>query len=247
MSNAYDYLSIVYDNLIDDVDYPLWQNRISALLEEYQINPLNALEIGAGTGNMTAFLIDKQIKVTALEPSLPMLSILQEKLSHKMGRLDCYNGSIFDFKSKKRYQMAFAFLDVLNYIQPAELALFFERVYEHLQVGAYFLFDYSTEYKLREVIGDSVFAEEHDDFAFIWENNYDSNDKVLAFNFTLFTEVEDNLYSKQSEQHRQYVQTKANLEEAFKAYFDCVAYLGEDMTAIAENDQRRHLLLKVRK
>ncbi len=244
MNRAYDYLSIVYDSLTDDINYEIWQEKIKDILTARQINALNVLEIGAGSGNMTEFLLQQQMRVTALEPSASMLALLQQKLVLQMGKLKFYQGDVFSFDTKNRYDMAFAFLDVINYIKPADLKAFFAKVRKLLNEDSYFLFDYSTAYKLREIIGNNVFAEEHEDFAFIWENYYDASSASLAFDFTLFTEVEDGYYIKQKEQHLQFAHSKDAILLAAKPHFDCVEMWGDDFGLLYADNHRKHILLK---
>ena len=43
--------------------------------------------------------------------------------------------------------------------------------------GGVFIFDMNTEYKYREIMGDSTIAEDRDDSSFIWDNQYDEEEQ----------------------------------------------------------------------
>ena len=69
--------------------------------------------------------------------------------------------------------------DSVNYIlEEKELLEVFSRVNNYLYPGGIFIFDFNTDYKYREVIGDTTIAENRDDCSFIWENFYDSEEEL---------------------------------------------------------------------
>ena len=49
-----------------------------------------------------------------------------------------------------------------------------------------FLFDFNTDYKYREVIGDTTIAENREDCSFIWENYYDEESCLNEYDVTIF-------------------------------------------------------------
>lgn len=242
--NAYEFMSIVYDSLTEDIDYNTWYQQVKYLFNSQTKKPIKLLELGAGTGNMTTYLVKDAYSVTVLEPSLSMLSVLQEKCIDYMSRLQFYNGSLDTFNTTQTYDAVVGFLDILNYIQPAELNEFFNRLSELLTADGLVLLDYSTIYKLEHVIGDTSFAETHDEFAFIWENYYDPNEKNLDFEFTLFTEEEDGRYSRSHEFHTQYAHDIDALKAAFSGKFELIAHFGDDLKSLLKGDNRRHIFLK---
>ncbi len=65
------------------------------------------LEVGAGTGQLTAALLDAGLVVTAIEPGATMRAMLTRKLG-ATGRLTVSGGSFEEFTTGSRYRAVFA-------------------------------------------------------------------------------------------------------------------------------------------
>ena len=72
-----------------------------------------------------------------------------------------------------------------------------------------FIFDFNTEYKYREVLGDCTIAESRDACSFIWENYYYEEEKINEYELTLFVKDEvlsgdgQDIYQRYQETHLQ--------------------------------------------
>lgn len=241
----YEMMSTVYDELINDVDYQAWINYIQEVLSRQRARPYKVLEIGAGTGNMTRHLLALSMHITIVEPSGAMLSVLQSKYIDDMKSLAFFNAELSVLETQQQYDAAFAFLDVLNYIEPHQLRTYFKKLHQLLKPNALCFLDWSTPYKLAHIIGDATFAENHEDFAYIWENTYDQQSGQLHFEFTVFSENADGSYQKNVEYHTQYAHDEAHIKLAYKGLFDDVESCGDAFGLVKPDDQRRHLVLKV--
>ena len=102
--------------------------------------------------------------------------------------------------------------DSMNYITTEEdLLTVFKLVNNYLDENGVFIFDLNTEYKYKELLGDSTIAENREDVSFIWENLYDEEKHLNEYSLTLFakadTEGEEegsaSLYEKYEEVHLQ--------------------------------------------
>ncbi|MGN1084508.1 MAG: class I SAM-dependent DNA methyltransferase [Lachnospiraceae bacterium] len=102
--------------------------------------------------------------------------------------------------------------DSMNYITTEEdLLMVFKLVNNYLDRDGVFIFDLNTEYKYKELLGDSTIAENREDVSFIWENLYDEEKHLNEYSLTLFakadTEGEEDgsapLYEKYEEVHLQ--------------------------------------------
>ncbi len=102
--------------------------------------------------------------------------------------------------------------DSMNYMTSDEdLLSVFRLVNNYLDKDGVFIFDMNTEYKYRELMGDTTIAENREDVSFIWENLYDEEKRLNEYCLTLFakaeTEDEDEdgpaLYEKYEEVHLQ--------------------------------------------
>ena len=96
-----------------------------------------------------------------------------------------------------------------------------KRVAAALKKGGIFLFDVSSEYKLRRVIGDNVFCEDCEDVAYMWFNHL-FEDRV-EMDVTVFAKQKDGRFERSDERHVQYIHTEASLVGAAeKAGFSCL-------------------------
>ena len=75
----YSVLSQIYDQLMVNVDYEMWASYIEYLILEQGERPLNILELGCGSGNVTEKLLEKGYEVVGIDYSEEMLEIAEEK------------------------------------------------------------------------------------------------------------------------------------------------------------------------
>ena len=81
--------------------------------------------------------------------------------------------------------------DSMNYMTTDEdLLQVFRLVNNYLDKDGVFIFDMNTEYKYRELMGDTTIAENREDVSFIWENLYDAEKRLNEYCLTLFAKVE---------------------------------------------------------
>ena len=81
--------------------------------------------------------------------------------------------------------------DSMNYMTTDEdLLQVFRLVNNYLDKDGVFIFDMNTEYKYKELMGDTTIAENREDVSFIWENLYDAEKRLNEYCLTLFAKVE---------------------------------------------------------
>ncbi|MCX7884769.1 MAG: class I SAM-dependent methyltransferase [Caloramator sp.] len=195
-------LSSIYDKMID-VDYNKWILFIERYFENKNmgLKGKNVLELGCGTGNMTLKLKEKGANVTALDLSSNMLSIAQEKLRLKRYKTDFINQDMRNFNINKKYDYVFSFCDGYNYIiEENDIIESFKNVYNHLNICGYFIFDISTPYKLKNIIGNNTFTLNEDNLCYIWDNYLE--DDIIEMYITFFVK-EGTLYKRFEENHVQ--------------------------------------------
>ena len=109
--------------------------------------------------------------------------------------------------------------DCMNYVTEYEdLTEVFRLVNNYLDPKGIFIFDMNTEYKYSEVMGDTTIAEDREDSSFIWENQYEAEEKINIYDLSIFVREEEDLYRKYHETHYQRAysleEVKAAIEEA---------------------------------
>lgn len=129
------------DITFNEVFKPLLISRIQAL------EPINVLEIGAGTGHISKELFKLGFTVTAIEPSLGMYEVAKDVLcSTDVSLVNCTS---FELAKNKIYDLSLSHL-VAHVVD--DLSGFFESVGRHLTKNGHFIFSiphpcFYNEYK----------------------------------------------------------------------------------------------------
>ena len=107
--------------------------------------------------------------------------------------------------------------------------------YEDTDAGGIVYFDFSTEYRLKNILGNNVFAEDYDDLTFLWFNEFKG--ETIKMDMTIF-EKKGGLYERFDEQHTQYVHTLDFMRRSlYSAGFSKVIaenFFGGDVTDTTE-------------
>ncbi len=201
---SYESFAQVYDTFMDNIPYEEWEEYLSGLLYERGIREGLVLELGCGTGTMTELLACRGYDMIGVDNSPEMLEIAAEK-REKSGHDILY--LLQDMRCFELYGTVRAIVcvcDSLNYILDEEdLLQVFRLADNYLDPGGYFIFDMNTEYKYREILGETTIAENREEGSFIWENYYDEEEKLNEYELTLFLPERNGLYRKYEEEHTQ--------------------------------------------
>ena len=209
--SAYDSFAGVYDALMDDVPYKEWGEFIHNYLAGHGIPGGLMLELGCGNGRMMEIMDSCGYDMIGVDSSPAMLQIAGEKAGESRDR---YLYLLQDMRSFELYGTvgcAISICDTINYItNDDDLLKVFALVNNYLDPGGLFLFDFNTEHKYRDCIGDRVIAEDRDDISFIWYNEYDEQEHLNYIDLSVFVREDDGRYSKFTEEH---IQRGYSLEE----------------------------------
>lgn len=216
-AEMYSDFAFVYDELMDETPYRSWCDFLVGAIGKYGVstpvrNAADALEsernlvvdLGCGTGTLTELLYERGYDVIGVDNSPSMLNVAMEKkarhgsdilyLLQDMRELDLYStvGTVVSV------------CDSINYIlEESELLQVFSRVKNFLYPGGIFVFDFNTDYKYRQVIGDATIAENREDCSFIWENYYDEESGINEYDVTVFVQQKGELFRRFEETHLQ--------------------------------------------
>jgi hypothetical protein len=94
--------------------------------------------------------------------------------------------------------------DCINYLlEEVDVIETFRRVNNYLFPKGLFLFDFNTVHKYKDVIGDTVIAENRENCSFIWENYYHADKEINEYELTIFVkdteEDEENICESSEE------------------------------------------------
>ena len=246
---AYTSFAAVYDTFMDNVPYEEWADYLWKLLREYGIADGLVLELGCGTGSMTELLASKGYDMIGVDNSEDMLELAMEK------RIESGHDILYLLQNMQEFELygtvraVVSVCDSVNYVtDEEELTEVFRLVNNYLDPQGVFIFDFNTEYKYQEILGEQVIAEEREECSFIWDNYYDEEQKINEYELTLFVQSQEDpeLYRKYQEVHYQRAYTlerirnlidKAGLRyvTAYDAYTkDAPLYTSERICVVAQ-------------
>lgn len=204
--DAYTSFAEVYDTFMDNVPYEEWAAYLYGILKEYGIRDGLVLELGCGTGSMTELLAEKGYDMIGVDNSEDMLELALEKRVKSGHDILYLLQDMQGFELYGTVRAVVSVCDSINYVtDEEELEEVFRLVNNYLDPQGIFIFDFNTEYKYREILGDQVIAEERDRCSFIWDNYYAEDEKINEYELTLFVQSQDDpeIYRKYQEVHYQ--------------------------------------------
>ena len=172
--NSYTDFAYIYDSLMHkDIDYEKWADYIENLFIMYDINPDLVCDLACGTGNITIPLAKRGYGMTDLD------------LFGTMGAFLCM-------------------IDGINYVLPPKslLTLFTKIKTCFIDPDGLFIFDISTEYKLKNVIGSNTFVHSDKNIFYTWQNRFIEKRKLSDMFLTFFVK-QGKKYSRFEERHLQ--------------------------------------------
>lgn len=231
---AYTSFAEVYDIFMDNVPYEEWAEYLQQRLREYGIGDGILLDLGCGTGSLTEQLAGRGYDMIGVDASPEMLELAMEKKETSEYDILYLLQDMREFELYGTVRAVVSACDCLNYILEAdELEQVFRLVNNYLDPAGIFVFDFNTEYKYRELLGDQTIAEDREECSFIWDNYYDEESRINEYELTLFIREDDGRYSKYQETHFQKAYTleqiKALLKRAGMEYVTAYdAYTAEE-------------------
>lgn len=209
----YSSFAQLYDLFMDDVDYEAWTEYIASFL----VCGSRVLECGCGTGEMTVRLKRLGFDMIGCDVSVQMLALASEK-ARKLGlSIPFLHMDMRRLSFPKPIDAIIAPCDGVNYLTGIDdVDSFFRSAYASLKHNGLLIFDVSSRYKLENVLGTNTFTDLRDNAAYIWQNNYDRENKLIEMKLDFFRKVmscENSvpLYERFSEVHIQRAHSEKEL------------------------------------
>ena len=207
---AYTSFAAVYDTFMDNVPYAEWGEYLYGLLNEYGIASGMILDLGCGTGAMTEYLAGRGYDMIGVDNSEEMLEIALEKKLKSGHDILYLCQDMREFELYGTVRAIVSICDSVNYItEPEELRQVFHWVNNYLDLDGVFIFDFNTEYKYREILGERTIAESREECSFIWDNYYYEEEKINEYELSIFVREEElsksgqDIYRRYQETHFQ--------------------------------------------
>lgn len=217
MAETYSDFAKVYDELMDNIPYEQWRDRLDSLIRKYGVSKperdaeglLDAernlvVDLGCGTGTLTELMYGIGYDMIGIDISEAMLNIAMDKKESSGSEILYLQQDMRELELYSTVGTIYSVCDSVNYIlEEDELLQVFSLVNNYLYPNGVFIFDFNTEYKYRELIGDTVIAENREDCSFIWENYFDPENALNEYDLTVFVRQQGENFRRFSEVHVQ--------------------------------------------
>ena len=198
----YGSFAAVYDTFMDNVPYDAWAEKYASVMKEHGIEDGIVLDLGCGTGSLSTRLDEMGYDMIGIDYSMEMLDIAREKSEGRDILYLCQDMREFELYGTVRAVLCVC--DSINYIlEDEEVEEVFSLVNNYLDPDGLFIFDFNTDYKYREIIGERVIAEDREEMSFIWDNYYDEEERINEYQLSIFVQEKDDLFRKYQEVHYQ--------------------------------------------
>ena len=216
--DSYTAIAPLYDSLTADVDYSAFYAYLRRILKRYRQTPRIVLDACCGTGSLTCLFAQDGYETIGVDASFDMLSVARGKadglqnpplfLHQPLHKLDLYGTVGFVFSS----------LDSINYIvDEKKLQKSFEKSSLFLEPGCLFVFDISSEHKLRSLNGQTI-VKESEHCLCLWQSSYSERYRLATHLLDLFVPTDQlgECYERYQETQRQRAYDVYKLTEMLK-------------------------------
>jgi len=243
--NNYDKIAKFYDEMIGR-SFKSAQ-FIKNLINEYNNNVSDILELGCGTGSVLEVLA-YDFNVTGIDQSSEMLKIAKKKLPRRgSNRAEFYRQSMDNFKLDKKFDAVICVYDTINHLTRfSRWEKLFQKVSKHLKPSGVFVFDINTISKLDNLSFISSFVNK-------FKNNYLVMDvkkiskNVYNWELKVFENIKDNNYKLYSENIEEVSFPIKRIKEELRKNFIIRKTLTEDSKRVSVSSDRVYFVCKKRK
>ena len=247
----YDLLAPFYDAINADIDYKAWAEFIEKIFNKtMKTKPELVLDLGCGTGSMTLALANLGYDMTGIDYSAEMLDIARERAEKAKKDVLWLQQDMTEFELYGTVDATVCCLDCINHLTDEDaLSDCLNLVHNYLIPDGIFIFDVNGKMKFEKIYADNSYTMEEDGALCVWQNYYDSDERICDFYITLFKERADGLYQRYDEEQCERMYTLYELKDYLgKTGFDFIGgYSDFDFTPGDDNNERLYIVAKCRK
>ena len=203
LANPYEKFAYAYDRIMYNVDYPRWEEYINDLFLRDNHHPQKMLDLACGTGQLTMLLAKRGYEMWGVDRAEGMLKIARQKSAQSNLEIEFRQGDMRDFDLPQKFDTIVCTYDSINYmVNEQEFEVACRNVSNHLGMSGFFIFDVTTERNIVKHFHSQTFAENDQDYSYIWQNIYTYADKLCRTSLTFFIR-EGDLFRRFEEMHIQ--------------------------------------------
>ncbi len=244
----YTAFASVYDRLMANVDYSAWAMFYRELLRLRGVSCGAVCECACGTGSLTLPLA-KTYAITGVDISGDMLFAAQEKARRAGLSIPFVQADMRSFTLHRPVDAVLCTCDGVNYLESEQaVSAFFHAAYQALKPGGALIFDVSTPYKLKHILGNHDLCEDAPDISYLWSNRFYPKNCRVEMHLSIFMRETGTLYRRIIEDQVQYGYTQAALKALLlQAGFTAVTVHGDRTTDAPKPAEKRWHIAATRK
>lgn len=209
---AYGAIADIYERVVGG-DYVGWSDFVLKTVKTYAPNN-KGCDAACGSGYFTRALKKGGFDIFGSDISDYMLTEAKTQSMREGLNINFINRSLTSFKSPVKLGFVTVINDGFNYLTSTEFLRSVKAIYSSLEKRGLLFFDISSEYKLKNILGNNMFGEDSDDFSYMWFNTLEEN--RVRMELTVFEKVGE-LYKKREEEQTQYIHTREFVENALSS------------------------------
>ena len=237
-------LAEIYDRINGEAYRP-YADMLESAFKLSDIEVKEVLDLGCGTGGITALLADRGYDMIGLDISPEMLNFARERNYGKNTLLLCQDMCSFELYGT--VQAIYSSFDCLNYIvKSKDLKQVFVLARNYLEAGGLFIFDINTRFRYTDVFDGNSFVYEFEDGIFaVWRNAFDEERGVCEFDIDVFYEAEDGSYDRMSESQVQKLYSHEEIVECAVGFVLVSRTGGKGFDGCKENEKDYYVFKKI--
>jgi len=162
------------------------------------------LDIGCGTGVLSAKFAEQGFLVQAVDLSEEMLAMASERFQKEGYSIPLFHMSMVDLEGFQDLDIAILSIDSLNYLEDEEQVLqTLQNIYQLLTEGGQLFFDVHSIFKMDELFLDGPFTYEDENVAYIWHTEEGESPHSVYHDLTFFMKNANGSYDRFEENHFQ--------------------------------------------
>ena len=151
-------------------DYAKWAEYVVSVIDEYAGKSASGIDAACGSGYFTRAIKRAGHRVCGVDISAEMLTAAQKECGKERLAIDFRKEDMTKLKSFEKVDFITVVNDGMNCVSPDKFAKTIKSFASCLKKGGLLHFDISSEYKLKNVLGNETFCEDDDDYSYIWFN-----------------------------------------------------------------------------
>lgn len=202
MTMSYAKFAAVYDELMTEIPYDAYVDLIT--LAAGDIAGKKIIDIGCGTGILSAKLAKIGGEVTAVDLSADMLQVAKERAESLRLPITLINQPMQELVGHHDFDVAVISIDSLNYVtEESEVEETFRRIYKALRPGGVLIFDVHSTFKTDVIFMESPFVFDDERIAYIWQTELGDEPHSVYSELAFFVKTETGVYERFDEVHQQ--------------------------------------------